>query len=354
MSVEISSFGKSPDGQDITLYTLSNKNGMKASVTNLGAVLASLKVPDAEGNIEDVVLGFDSGDKYCDNPSVFGAIVGPSANRIAGASFVIEGKEYKLDANDGVNNLHSHAKLGYHKRFWKADAEDNSVTFTLIDNATLGFPGNKSVSVVYTLGEDNSLAIHYHMSSDKATLFNPTNHTYFNLDGAGNGNIEDHEVMIASSAYTPVVAGAIPTGEIADVTGTPMDLRVMKRVGDDIDSDFEQLRLTGGYDHNWVIDGWNGKLRHIATVKASKSGRVLQAYTTLPGVQFYTGNFIDTQYGRGGALYEKRYGLCLETQYYPDSIHHENFPSCIFGGEGKDYDSVTVYKFEKNVESFKD
>lgn len=354
MSVELSLFGKSPDGKDITLYTLSNKNGIKASVTNLGAVLVRLMVPDAHGNVEDVVLGFDSADRYYDNPSFFGAIVGPSANRIAGAAFSIGGKEYKLDVNDGPNNLHSHAQLGYHKRLWRAVPGEESVTFTLTDNATLGFPGNKEVSVTYTLKEDNSLVIHYHMSADEPTLFNPTNHTYFNLNGEGHGKIEDHEVMIAASAYTPVAAGGIPTGEIADVAGTPMDLRTMKRVGDGIDSDFAQLKLTGGYDHNWVIDGWDGSLRHAATVKAPLSGRVMKTYTTLPGVQFYTGNFIDAQTGKGGAAYDKRYGLCFETQYYPDSIHHDNFPSYIFGGENKDYDSVTVYQFEKNVESFND
>jgi aldose 1-epimerase len=345
MSVNLSQFGKSPDGQDIYLYTLSNNNGMKASVTNLGAILVSLIVPDKKGNEEDVVLGFDSPDRYYDNPSFFGAVIGPSANRIAGAAFSLDGKEYRLDVNDGANNLHSHAQLGYHKRLWKAEIKETGVTFTLTDDATMGFPGIKNVSVTYTLDEDNALTLHYHASSDVPTIFNPTNHTYFNLEGAGNGLITDHELMLAASAYTPVVAGAIPTGEIANVAGTPMDFTAMKRVGEEIDTDFEQLKLTGGYDHNWVIDDWDGSLKHIATVKAPKSGRIMETYTTLPGVQFYAGNFIDAQSGKAGASYDKRYGLCLETQYYPDTIHHDNFPSCIFGGEGNDYDSVTVYKF---------
>ena len=346
MAVEKSVFGKSPEGQEIYLYAITNQNGMKAELTNLGAILVRLFVPDKNGKLADVVLGFDKAEDYYNNPSFFGAVIGPSANRIAGAAFEIDGESYQLDVNDNANNLHSHITKGYHKQLWEATVGENSVTFTLEDtDGNMGFPGNKKMVVTYTLDDKNALTLHYHGSSDKKTILNPTNHTYFNLDGHDSGSIEGHELMLNASKYTPVVAGAIPTGEIADVKGTPMDLCEMKKVGLEIDADFEQLELTGGYDHNWVIDGWDETLRHIATVKAPKSGRVMKAYTTLPGVQFYAGNFIETQAGKNGATYAKRHGLCLETQYYPDTIHHANFPSCVFGGEAE-YDSVTVYEFE--------
>lgn len=347
MAVEKSVFGKTPDGQEIYLYTISNSKGMKASVTNLGAILVSLMVPDKDGNVADVVLGFDKAADYYKNPSFFGAVIGPSANRIANASFDIDGVTYQLDVNDNTNNLHSHKENGYHKALWEAAEGADSVTFTLEDaDGNMGFPGNKKVEVTYSLNEKNELKLAYRANSDKKTILNLTNHTYFNLDGHDSGSIEAHEMELKASNYTPVVAGAIPTGEIATVQGTPMDLTVSKEVGAEIDADFEQLDLTGGYDHNWVIDGWNGELQHFATVKAPRSGRVMKAYTTLPGVQFYAGNFVDEQEGKGGVVYGKRHGLCLETQYYPDTIHHDNFPTCVFGGENGEYASVTVYAFE--------
>lgn len=346
MSVEKRLFGKGPKGQDVYLYTLSNSKGMKASVSNLGAILVSLIVPDRNGESADVVLGFDRAEDYLQNPSFFGAVIGPSANRIGGAAFEIDGKKYQLDVNDNENNLHSHMEKGYHKQLWNVVADENSVTFSLEDtDGNMGFPGNKKIEVTYSLSEDNELKLTYHASSDKKTILNLTNHTYFNLDGHDSGSIEEHEVWINASHYTPVVAGAITTGEIAEVQGTPMDFTTTKKVGREINADFEQLILTGGYDHNWVIDGWDGTLKHIATVKGPHSGRILKAYTTLPGVQFYAGNFIDSQEGKESAVYSKRHGLCLETQYFPDTIHHENFPSCVFGGEAGDYTSVTVYQF---------
>lgn len=349
MAVEKSAFGKSVQGYDITLYTMSNSKGMKVSVTDLGAALVRLLVPDQQGNVADVVLGFDRGEDYLGNPSFFGTVIGPNANRIGGACFELDGATCSLDANDGGgNNLHSHKEKGYHKQMWTARPSENSVTFLLEDSdGNMGFPGNKKVQVTYTLDEDNGLTIHYHGTSDKKTVLNLTNHTYFNLDGHDSGNIEEHVLCLKASHYTPVVAGSIPTGEIAPVSGTPMDFTSPKEVGRDINAVFEQLELAGGYDHNWVIDGWDGTLRQIATVKAPKSGRVMKAYTTLPGVQFYAGNFIDSQTGKEGAVYDKRCGLCLETQFFPDTVHHSEFPSCIFGGEeGGEYDSVTVYRFE--------
>lgn len=334
------------EGQEATLYTLENGNGMKAEVTNYGANLVNLFVPDKNGVVEDVVLGFDSVKDYMKNPSFFGATIGPNANRIADAKFSIDGVEYQLDVNDGKNNLHSHIKDGYHKLLWDAEEGENSVTFTIRDtDGYMGFPGNKELSLTYTLDDENGLTLHYHAKSDKNTVLNPTNHSYFNLDGHKAGNIEDHIMMINASCYTPVVPGAIPTGELAPVKGTPMDFTAEKVVGKEIRENMEQLLLTLGYDHNWVVDGWNGELRHIATTIGPKSGRKMHTYSTLPGVQFYAGNCIVDQTGKDGASYTKRSGLCLETQYYPNSINTPSFPSCVFGGE-KEYDSVTVYRFE--------
>lgn len=346
MAIEKRSFGTDKEGREVSLYTLENQNGMKAEVTDLGAILVNLYVPDKSGKLEDVVLGFDSAEGYLKNGSFFGATVGPSANRIAGASFTIDGTSYQLDVNDGPNNLHSHMENGYHKQLWDAKTGDSSVTFTLTDtDGNMGFPGNKLMQVTYSLDEENGLTIHYHGTSDKKTVLNPTNHTYFNLNGHKAGNIEGHVLQLLASHYTPVVAGAIPTGEIAPVAGTVMDFTEPKPVGKEIRADFEQLLLTQGYDHNWVVDGWDGQLRKIAVLTAPESGRRMVTYSTLPGVQFYAGNCISPEPGKDGAFYEKRSGMCLETQYYPDSIHQPNFPSCVFGA-GKDYDSTTVYRFE--------
>ena len=345
MAVEEKLFGFYPDGTEVKLFTLANKNGMSISVSSLGAALVKVLVPDKNGVTADVVLGFDQAEDYLSNPSFFGVVIGPSANRIAGAAFEIEGNTYQIDINDGTNNLHSHRDKGYHKRIWDADRGDSSIIFTLKDDSSMGFPGKKEVSVRYTLTEDNELKIHYHGISDRKTILNLTNHTYFNLDGHDSGSMEEHELWLGASRYTPVVSGAIPTGEIAAVAGTPMDFTTPKKVGKDINEAFEQLKLTGGYDHNWVIDSWDGSLRHIATVKAPKSGRVMKTFTSLPGVQFYAGNFIEEQKGKDGVSYSARMGLCLETQYFPDSIHHPDFPSAVFGGE-KEYDSETVYRFE--------
>ncbi len=328
------------------LYTITNSRGMQAAVTNIGAALVRLIVPDRNGKLDDVVLGFDRGEDYLGNGSFFGVVVGPNANRIAGASFALDGVTYQLDVNDGPNNLHSHKEKGYHKRLWEVETGDNSVKFTLEDPAgSMGFPGNKTITVTYFLDEENGLTLLYDGWSDCRTVMNLTNHTYFNLEGHNSGTMLDHELCLNASRYTPVVAGAIPTGRIEPTAGTPMDFTKSKKIGRDIDADFEQLRLCGGFDHNWVIDGWDGSLRQFATVKAPKSGRIMKAFTTLPGVQFYAGNFIDRQQGKENAVYEARMGLCLETQFFPDSVHNLQFPNCIFGGLSQ-YESVTLYKFE--------
>lgn len=345
MGIVKEKFGTTKCGKDVYAYTLSNANGMKARIINFGANLVNLFVPDQSGELQDVVLGYDKLEDYYGNGSFFGAIVGPSANRIAGACFELEGISYRIDANDGANNLHSHIEEGYHKRVWDVAEGADSVTFTLESkDGEMGFPGNKKVSVTYSLSEDNALKLSYHVSSDANTIVNMTNHSYFNLAGHKAAAIEDHLLKINASHYTPVVAGAIPTGEIASVAGTPMDFTTMKPIGRDINEDFEQLKLVQGYDHNFVIDGADGTFREIAEVEDPKSGRKMKVFTDLPGVQFYAGNCIGAETGKEDAAYGPRKGFCLETQYYPDNIHHPNFPQAIFGPD-REYDCVTVYQF---------
>ncbi len=339
-------FGTTKDGKEVYAFTLENAKGMKARVINFGAILVNLYVPDAKGNAEDVVLGFDNLEGYYKNGSFFGATIGPNANRIGNAKFELHGKTYQLDVNDGPNNLHSHVELGYHKRVWDAAVnEDDSVTFSLeAPDGDMGFPGNKKISVTYSLSDANELKLAYHATSDSDTVINMTNHTYFNLSGHKAGKIEDHLLTLHAGNYTPVVAGAIPTGEIAPVAGTPMDFTKAKPIGQDINADFEQLKLTLGYDHNWVIDDADGSLREIALLEDPKSGRKMKTFTTLPGVQFYAGNCIGEETGKEGAAYGPRLGMCLETQYYPDTINKAQFPSAVFG-PAREYDAVTVYQF---------
>ena len=345
MSVSKKIFGTCPRGGEINLYTITNTNGLSVQVMNYGAILVNVTAPDASGQAEDIVLGFDSLEEYFSNPSFFGATVGPNANRTGGAQFELEGSIYKLDVNDGENNLHSHIGLGFHKSVWQAEQGVNSVRFYLEEeDGKLGFPGNRKCSVRYTLTDDNRLELHYHGESDKKTILNMTNHTYFNLKGHGKGNIEDHILWLKASSYTPVAAGAIPTGEIGAVAGTPMDFTKPEVVGKRINDDFEQLKLVGGYDHNWVIDDFDGSVQLFAKVSHKESGRTLKAYTNLPGVQFYAGNFIDAQAGKNGASYDKRSGLCLETQFFPDTANKPEFPSAAFGPD-RIYDYTTVYEF---------
>lgn len=345
MTVKKELFGQTKDGKDIYKYWLENRNGIRAGIINYGAILVNLFVPDQNRVSEDIVLGYDNLERYFQNGSFFGATVGPNANRIGGAAFELDGQKYQLDVNDGANNLHSHMQLGYHKRVWDATEGENYVVFSIKDtDGNMGFPGNRAFKVTYTLTEDNELQLHYEGTSDKNTIINMTNHTYFNLAGHNSGNIHDHILEMKASYYTPIVAGAIPTGEIAAVAGTPFDFTTAKKVGQDIGADYEQLKLVNGYDHNWVIDGEEGTLREFATVTELKSGRVMKAYTDLPGVQFYAGNSISPELGKGQAEYSSRCGLCLETQYYPDTANKPEFPSAVFGPDRK-YDTTTVYKF---------
>lgn len=343
MSIRTEQFGKTIFGKEIKLFTIENKNGVSASVTNIGACLVKLIVPNKNGELKDVVLGFDSGEAYMTNSCFFGATVGRSANRIDGARFVIDGCEYLLDNSDNGNNLHSHADLGFHKQLWKEELLDNAVKFTYYEpDGTNGFPGNLDMSVTYTLTDDDALSIHYEGICDKKTLVNCTNHSYFNLAGHNSGDILNTLLKLNCSSYTPVASGSIPTGEIASVKGTVMDFTDFRVIGDDIDSDFDQLQLTGGYDHNFVVDDYDETLRLIAVAKCD--GREMEVYTDMPGVQLYAGNFITPQEGKDGAEYGKRCGFCLETQYYPNSINQEGFVKPIVDAQEK-YDKTTIYKF---------
>lgn len=336
-------FGKAPCGREVYLYTLENENGMKAQVMNYGAILVRLLAPDKNGEAADVCLGYDRLEDYFENGCFFGTTIGPNGNRIADAEFEVDGVTYKLDVNDGVNNLHSHKQEGFHKKVWETKEDGNSVVFYLESpDGEMGFPGKKEISVTYTLTSENELKIDYFGTSDKKTILNMTNHSYFNL--AGKGNIENHILWLKASNYTPVREGLIPTGEIAPVAGTPMDFTKAKRVGQDIDSDFEQLVMGGGYDHNFVLDDWNRKLQLFATLEEPESGRRMEAYTDLPGVQFYAGNFITEHKGKAGVLYSARSGMCLETQNFPNAANEPAFPSPFYGPD-RDYHTTTVYKF---------
>lgn len=346
MSIVTREYGVTPAGEKITLYAISNTKGMCAEVINYGAILVSLKVPDKSGKVEDIVLGYEKLEGYYDNPSFFGAVIGPNANRIGNAEFVLDGVTYTLDKNDGANNLHSHIEKGYHKAVWNAEMDDNSVTFTLEDvDGNMGFPGNRKYSMTYSLDDENRLTLKYHGSSDKNTIINFTNHSYFNLNGHNAGRIEDHVLWIKASNYTPTVPGSIPTGEIVPVAGTPMDFTKPCRVGDRIADEFEQLIMAGGYDHNWVIDDWTGTVQQIAEVTAKGTDRVMKVFTDLPGVQFYAGNFVKPAAGKEGATYGVRTGLCLETQFFPDTANKPNFPSAVFGPD-REYDATTIYQFK--------
>ncbi len=344
MATSVTQFGKTQFGENIKLYTISNKNGMEAAVTNIGACLVKLIVPNDKGELKDIVLGFDSGEEYLINGSFFGATIGRSANRIAKGVFTIDGTKYQLAINDNSNNLHSDFYRGMHKVLWNAEYGDDFVRFSYLSpDMENGFPGNLDMKVTYTLTDDNEIRIHYDGVSDKKTIINMTNHSYFNLSGHDSGSIEDTVLTIKASAYTPISdEEAIPTGEIAPVEGTVMDFRQPKAIGRDIREDFEQLAFGWGYDHNFVIDDFTGDMKLVAS--ASADGRTMEVYSDLPGLQFYAGNRIAIQQGKGEAVYKERTGFCLETQYFPNSANEEAFAHPIFDA-GKRYETTTIYKF---------
>lgn len=342
-------FGKTQDGTAVDLYTLTNSSGMKVKVTTYGGIVTAIEVPDKNGRMDDVVLGFDNLDEYLKGHPSFGTVPGRYANRIAKARFTLNGQEYKLFANNGENSLHGGRK-GFDKYVWKARevTAKNGVALELTHTSPdgdEGYPGTLTATVVYTLTNNNELRIDYSATSDKDTIVNMTNHSYFNLKGAGNGDILDHELMLSADRFTPVNAGLIPTGELRGVAGTPLDFTKPKKIGAEIGSDYDQMKIGRGYDHNFVVNGKAGVLRLAARASETTSGRVLEVWTTEPGVQLYTANFLDgSKVGKGGKAYKQRYGFCLETQHFPDSPNQPSFPSTVLKKGGK-YQTTTVFKF---------
>lgn len=342
------SFGKTNDGTECSLYSFTNKNNVTMAVTDFGATLVSVIVPDKDGVLRDVVLGYDSPQEYIDNTCYFGTVIGRNGNRIDKGRFEINGKTYQMAVNDNENNLHS-GPDGFDIRRWEVklvDEEKNSIMFLLFSpDGDQGFPGNFQIAVTYTLTDDNEIVLHYEGHSDADTVANLTNHSYFNLNGHDSGSVEELTLMIAADAYTPVRDHqAIPTGEIAEVGGTPMDFRTAKMIGRDIEADFEQLRFVGGYDHNYVLADEAGTMKKMAEAHSAKTGITMEAYTDCCGVQFYGGNFITEHTGKGGVIYRKRQGFCLESQYYPNAVNEPEFPSPVLRA-GEKYESVTFYKF---------
>jgi aldose 1-epimerase len=340
-------FGKTAEGRVVMATTITNSNGVKAKFISRGATLAEWHVPDKNGKMDDVVFGFDDVAGYESKANgYFGCTTGRVANRIAGGKFKIDGKEYTLAQNDGPNTLHGGVKRSLDKVVWDGQpferGGERGISFRYVSpDGEEGFPGKLTIRVTYTLNDKNELRIDYDAVTDKATPVNLTNHTYFNLSGAGSPTILDHELMLAADHYTPIDDTLIPTGEIAPVAGTPFDFREFHKIGERV----EQLndKPGKGYDHNFVLNNQSGKLALAAKVRDPKSGRVLSVFTTEPGVQFYGGNFLDGAKGKGGKTYKHRSGLCLETQHYPDSINLPKFPSIILR-PGKRYQHTCVYQ----------
>lgn len=362
-TVEADAWGVTPEGDSITLYTLRNAHGMTVRVADWGGIVTQVLVPDRHGNVADVVLGHDSLAAYVAGTPYFGAIVGRYANRIAGGRFSLDGKSFELATNNGPNHLHGGAR-GFDRRPWDAFVVQSGpvpgsgfdvpgagrstvVLSRTSEDGEEGYPGRLDVEVSVTLTNGNELRFEYEATTDAPTIVNLTHHGYWNLAGHDAGDVLDHELEIRASRFTPVDAGLIPTGELRPVEGTPFDFRAPAAIGARIGEDDEQLRRGGGYDHNFALDDWtgDGTLRLAARLRDPGSGRVMEVRSTEPGLQFYSGNFLDgSDVGRGGAVYAKRTGLCLETQHFPDSPNHPEFPSTVLR-PGETYRSTTVYRF---------
>lgn len=340
-------FGRTQDGHAVDLYTLRNRNGMEAAITNYGGAVVSLLVPDRAGKLADVVLGYDTLAGYEGDKAYLGAIIGRFANRIAQGKFTLQGVTYTMPRNNGDNSLHG-GIAGFNKRLWSAkELSSQALELTYLSkDGEEGYPGNLSAKVAYTLSEANELRMDYSATTDKNTIVNLTNHSYFNLAGQDEGDILAHEVTIHAGYFTPVNANLIPTGEIRSVRGTPLDFTQAASIGSRINSADEQLRMAGGYDHNWIPDREGDReLVLAAEVCERSSGRVLQVLTTQPGIQFYSGNFLDGNIrGKQGKTYHRRGAFCLETQHYPDSPNHANFPSTELQA-GQQYREASVFKF---------
>ena len=324
-----------PDGVDVYLFTLTNRHGLEVSIINYGGAITSLKVPDRNGEFGDIVLGYETLDDYVRNPRYFGALIGRHANRIAHGEFSLNGTDYQLEQNNGANHLHG-GYNGFDRRVWDA-SEENGLRLTYLSkDGEAGYPGNLTATVVYTLSEDNELGLDYHATTDQDTIVNLTNHAYFNLKGEG--TILDHELMLDADSFTPVSSELIPTGEIKSVAGTAMDFRKSKQIG-------SEISLIGGYDHNYVLNDRDGSLRSVGRLYEATAGRVVEIFTTQPGIQFYSGNFLDGSFvGKDGQAYHKYAGLCLEPQHFPDAPNHSNFPSTILRA-GDTYHQITVFRF---------
>lgn len=346
-AVQEQPFGTTKEGKKITLYTLTNSHHMEVRAMNYGAIIVSLRVPDRKGEVADIVLGHDTLEGYFDNSPHLGGLVGRYANRIANGSFTLDGVKYSLPKNNGPNTLHGGIK-GFDQAVWQGTAlkGKTGVVFShLSQDGEEGFPGNLKVKVTYSLTEANQLVINYEATTDKPTVLNLSQHSYFNLAGEGTGDILNHEVMISADRFTPVDSTMIPTGELRPVKGTPLDFTTQTKVGARIDDNYEQLVLGKGYDHNFVINRKAEGLVSAARAYEPTSGRVMEISTDQPGIQFYTGNFLDgTVTGKQGHVYKRRYGLCFETQHFPDSPNHPEFPSTVLR-PGQAFHSRTILKF---------
>lgn len=342
-------FGTMPDGKEVFKYTLTNSNGMELAVINYGGIVVSLKAPDKNGTLADVVLGYDSLSSYLKNNPFFGALIGRYGNRIGKGKFSIDGAEYTLATNNGPNHLHGGPK-GFDKVYWdieevqSADGASVKLTYRSVDGEE-GYPGNLDTEVIYTLNDNNEWVIKYTATTDKKTVVNLTQHTYFNLTGDVTNDILGHELTILADKFVPVDRGLIPTGELKPVANTPFDFTTAQVIGSRIDAKDEQIERGKGYDHCWVLNGAADELRLAASLYDPQTGRVLEVSTTEPGIQFYSGNFLDgTLATKGGVPAKFRHGLCLETEHYPDSPNQPSFPSVLLE-PGKTYSTTTVYKF---------
>lgn len=342
-------FGTMESGAVISKYTLTNENGVSASFTDLGGTWLTMVVPDKDGQMADVLLGYETPEDIRTKSGHLGEIVGRNANRIGGASFTLNGVTYALVINSGSrNNLHSGPDF-YRDRLWDAQVEETGlgtrITFSLFSpDGDQNYPGNANIAVSYTLTPDNSLRLDYLMTADEDTIANFTNHAYFNLAGHDAGSVLGQKVWIDADTFTITDAESIPTGELVSVKGTPMDFTQLKTIGDEIDADYEPLKQAGGYDHNWALNHEAGDLALSCKAVDEASGRVMEVYTDLPGVQFYTANGLRGQIGKGGALYDPRYGYCFETQYFPDAINKPQFASPVVKA-GEEYKTTTIYHF---------
>ena len=347
--IEKEPFGLTNEGKQVDLFKISHQDGMIVTIINYGAIVTSLFVPDKEGVLADIVLGYETLKEYVEDRSYFGATVGRIGNRVADGKFVLDGVKYELARNDGENHLHGGIK-GFNKRIWAPEIIDHrgiptlKMTYLSKDGEE-GYPGNLRISVSYSLTNDNGLKIDYAAETDKLTILNPTHHSYFNLSGAGNGEILDHVLTINADTFTPVREGLIPIGEIRDVTGTPLDFRNPKAIGERINANDEQITLGLGYDHNWVLNNWDSSLNLAVTLYDSRSGRFMEVFTTEPGMQFYSGNFLDGSItGKEGKIYHHRSALCLEADHFPDSPNQPDFPPVTLG-PGETYEQTTIYRF---------